>query len=180
MPNCCHDDKFPCRIATRLIRIYDGGLRETRDSYSLPLEFVTAPIYPLTLTSASFEGKATVTNVSVGNSRGNRRLVDVDYTFPVTVIYVDANGVTGRAYTSISGSISAFLRLPDQAYSVELGVRFISRTGRISGDTLQISGCMRMTVRVLTEFDAVINVSEINYPYLLTPENLSCSALFDD
>ena len=180
MPCCNNQNNFPTKIATRLTRIYDGAVNEMRNNYILPMSnFTTNVTYPLTLLSVTFDGLATINDYSFGNKYKCKTLINVDYEFPVTINYVDALGMQGRATSTINGTLSGYLRLPNDNFTIELSTWFISRSGRIEDGVAKISGCLRRTLKVLSEIDVAISVSEICYPKLLMPEDLPCSALFD-
>ncbi len=172
------------RIAVQLRRIYNGATITAKRDISVALSgFSLSPVYPLTFLSARGAGEATVTSQTVTRlTNSDRSRVSLSLSYPVTVFYTDANGVRGRASAVINDDIDLLLVLPDTPYSFEVDYSFGAYIGNIADDgTLTASACRKLTVKVLTRFDAVICVSDcVEYPQASLTEDAVCNGLSDN
>lgn len=175
-------DNCSGRIAVQLKRIFNGATLTAKRDFMLALSGFTPspPTYPLTFISARGAGEATVTSQTVTRiANSNRSRVRLTLSYPVTVFYTDASGVRGRANAVINDDIDLLLVLPDTPYTIEVDYSFGASIGSIADDgTVTMSACRKLTVKVLTRFDAIICVNGcVEYPQASLTEDAVCSGL---
>lgn len=170
------------RIAVQVLQIFDGARVEQHIDRTLALtNFVPATVVPpLTYTSASFSGIATITSQTITRLNDGRYRINLIYSFPVTVNYVNANGVRGTAQSTITDGVDIILHLPGRPYYIEVEADFRSRIGEIDGSIAEIRGCLLTIVKVLVRRDVIIEACDVTYPIATETQDVVCRELFDD
>ena len=169
------------RVAIRVTRIFDAARVERRINRSVQLsDFSPQPVNaPLTYVSSSLRGNATIMSQTVSPLAGSTKSrVSIDFSFPITVRYTDADGREGTAASVISDNVDLFLTLPVTDYIFDVDIVFASRIGNINGTEATLRGCLLIIVKVLTECDIAVPVCDFEYPDASLTEDLTCNALF--
>ncbi len=121
------------------------------------------PTYPLTFISA----KSTVSQGGVSNliveplsERPNSARVKADIIIPVSVAYVDANGVEGAATATVTVTKDVILNIPSASimpYSVEAVVSLVSTQGSYTGENqFTIDACVSIILKIVMEVELLI------------------------
>ncbi|MBQ9513718.1 MAG: hypothetical protein IJR66_01885 [Clostridia bacterium] len=121
------------------------------------------PTYPLTFISAkSTTSVGTINNLLVEplKERPNSARVKCDITVPLSVAYVDANGVEGVASSSITITKDVILNIPSASimpYSVESVVSVVSNIGTYTAqDQFTIDCCVSIILKIVMEVEILI------------------------
>ncbi|MBE7087284.1 MAG: hypothetical protein E7369_03185 [Clostridiales bacterium] len=121
------------------------------------------PTYPLTFVSA----KSTVSQGTVSNllieplaERRNSARVKADITIPVSVAYVDANGVEGVATSTLTISKDVILNVPSASimpYNVEAVVSLVSTQGSYTAENqFTIDACVSIILKIVMEVELLV------------------------
>lgn len=181
----------PCeKILIEVRKVFDACIsRDENINYVLTLtDFTPAdPVQPLTFRSATNNGNVTVTSTTVDSTdcRGNFGRVNVAFTLPITVSYVDADGTEGTATGTVSVTKCAVLQIPQSgATTIEYDVQatFLSSIGSFTdATTVSLTACIQTIIKVVADVDVL--VPSYGYP-CIPPCNdcgpASCSQLFRD
>ena len=105
------------KVCIQAEKIFDACIKQTQiENYTLELTgFIPEnPTYPLTFVSArSLSADATVTGLNIERQSDKHcARVQATLTVPVEVLYVDANGVEGKATSSVSVTEDVLLFVP--------------------------------------------------------------------
>ena len=119
------------KVCIQAEKIFDAGIKQTQiENYALTLTDLTPanPTYPLTFVSArSTSAEATVTNLTVERQADKRcARVQATVTVPMEVLYTDANGVEGRATSSVSINQDVLLSVPASLRAMPFTVRAVA------------------------------------------------------
>ena len=122
-----------------------------------------SPTYPLTFISAkSTTTEGTLSAVSVDRlaDRPNFARVQVTVDVPVEVLYVDANGVEGKAQSTVSFSQDVILFVPEPSvipYSVKAVVSLISTEGVYTGENqFTVSCCATIILKIIMPVELLV------------------------
>ncbi len=121
------------------------------------------PTYPLTFVSAkSTTQVGTISNLLIEplNERPNCARVKCDIIVPVSVAYVDANGVEGVATSTVTISKDVILNIPSASimpYSVEAVVSLVSTLGSYTAlNQFTIDACVSVILKIVMEVELLI------------------------
>ncbi len=121
------------------------------------------PTYPLTFISAkSTTQVGTISNLLIEplNERPNCARVKCDIIVPVSVAYVDANGVEGVATSTVTISKDVILNIPSASimpYSVEAVVSLVSTLGTYTAlNQFTIDACVSVILKIVMEVELLI------------------------
>lgn len=122
------------------------------------------PTYPLTFISAkSTSSTGIVTNLAVDRlqDRPGCARVQADVIIPMEVVYVDANGVEGKATSSITVPEDVILYVPAPSiipYTVEAIVSAVSPEGVFNpaDNTFRIDCCTTVILKVVMDVELLI------------------------
>ena len=121
------------------------------------------PTYPLTFVSAkSLSSQGTISNLLIEplSERPNSARVRADVTIPVSVAYVDANGVEGAAVSSVTVTKDVILNVPSASimpYSVEAVVSLVSTQGTYTGENqFTIDACVSIILKIVMDVELLI------------------------
>ena len=121
------------------------------------------PTYPLTFVSA----KSTVSQGVISNllieplaERKNCARVRADVTIPVSVAYIDANGVEGVATSSVTITKDVILNIPSASimpYTVEAVVSLVSTQGTTTAENqFTIDACVSIILKIVMEVELLV------------------------
>jgi hypothetical protein len=121
------------------------------------------PTYPLTFISAkSIGSQGVVSNLLVEplNERPNCARVKADIIIPVSVAYIDANGVEGSAISSITITKDVILNIPSASimpYDVEAVVSLVSTQGTYTAQNqFTIDACVSIIMKIVMEVELLV------------------------
>ncbi len=121
------------------------------------------PTYPLTFVSAkSTTQVGTISNLLIEplSERPNCARVKADIIVPVSVAYVDANGVEGVATSTITIPKDVILNIPSASimpYSVESLVSLVSNIGTYTAvNQFTIDACASVILKIVMEVELLI------------------------
>lgn len=121
------------------------------------------PTYPLTFISAkSLTSRGVISNLLVEplNERPNAARVKADITVPVSVAYVDANGVEGAAVSSVTITKDVILNVPSASimpYEVEAIVSLVSTQGTYTANNqFTIDACVSIILKIVMEVELLV------------------------
>lgn len=146
------------KVCIQAEKIFDAGIIQTRlESYNAAIEnpVPANPAYPLTFISArSLSSKGTVTNLNVERQTDSPcARVQATVTIPVEVVYVDANGVDGKATSTIVMNEDVLLFVPPASvmpYEVTAMVSSVSPEGvwNQEATAFSLSACVTVILKV--------------------------------
>ncbi len=157
-------------------KVFDACIQQTQlTGIVLTLENFTPanPTYPLTFVSAkSTTSKGVVSNLTVepiAGERPNTSRVKTDIIVPLSVAYIDANGVDGVATATVTVSKDVILCIPTPSimpYEIEAVVSLVSTLGTYTGEgQFTIDACASIIVKVVMEVELLIP----SYGYAVLP-----------
>ena len=154
------------KVCIQAEKIFDAGIMQTRlQNYSAAIENPTPanPTYPLTFISArSLDSQGVVTNLNVERQpEGPCARVQATVTIPIEVVYVDANGVEGKATSSLSMNEDVILFVPSASvmpYNVTASVSSVCPEGTWNQDTgtFLLSACVTMIMKVSMQVELLV------------------------
>ena len=154
------------KVCIQAEKIFDAGIMQTRlENYSAVIENPSPanPTYPLTFISArSLNSQGTITNLNVERQTdGPCARVQATVTIPIEVVYVDANGVEGKATSSISMNEDVLLFVPATSvmpYNVTASVSCVCPEGTWNQDTTAflLSACVTVIMKVSMQVELLV------------------------
>ena len=180
------------KVCIQAQKVFDACIRQMQvDSVNLPLTGFTPanPALPLTFVSArSTTTTGTVTDLQVVRLPDRQRFarVQATVTVPVEVLYVDANGVAGRATSTASFSQDIVMCLPEPSiipFDVVAVVSVVAPEGvydGTSGPSFTVSCCMTIITKIVMTVELLVP----SYGYACIPQCQEyaqdiCSGFFD-
>jgi len=147
-------------------KVFDACMQQTQlNGIVLNITNLTPanPTYPLTFISAkSLTSQGVISNLLIEPlpERSGASRVKADVTIPVSVAYVDANGVEGAATSSITVTKDVILNTPSASimpYTVEAIVSLVSTQGSYSGENqFTIDACVSIILKIVMEVELLI------------------------
>ena len=123
----------------------------------------TTPTYPLTFISAkSTSQKGVVSNLLIEplSERPNAARVKADIIIPVSVAYVDANGVEGVGTSTVTITKDVILNIPSASimpYEIESVVSLVSTLGSYTEtNQFTIDACVTIILKVTMDVELLI------------------------
>ncbi len=154
------------KVCIQAEKVFDAGITQTRlQNFPIVLTNPTPadPTYPLTFISArSIATEGTVTNLSVDQQPdGQCSRVQCTVTVPLEVVYLDANGVEGRASSEIVLNQDVIMYVPPASvmpFSVTSTVSCVSPEGTFNAanNTFNISACLTCILRVAMQVELLV------------------------
>ena len=154
------------KVCIQAEKIFDAGIIQTRlENYSVvPENPVPAnPTYPLTFISArSLSSEGTVTNLTVDRqAEGCNARVQATVTIPIEIVYVDANGVEGKATSRISLNEDVLMFVPPASvmpFTVTAIASCVSPEGTFdsTAGTFAISACVTCILKVAMQVELLV------------------------
>lgn len=180
------------RVCIQAQKVFDACIRQMQvDGINIPLSNLTPtnPALPLTFVSArSTTSQGTVTDLQVDRLPDRQRFarVQATVTVPVEVLYTDANGVPGRATSTMSFNQDIIMYIPEPSiipYEVTAIISVVAPDGvYVEGDTpsFTVSGCMTIIMKVVMPVELL--VPSYGYPVIPPCQEYAqdvCSGFFD-
>lgn len=155
------------KVCIQTKKVFDACIKQTQeDGVVLTLNNPTPanPTYPLTFISAkSTTTKATLSSVQVDrlSDRPNFARVQVTINAPIEVLYVDANGIEGRADSVATITEDVILFVPEPSiipYVVEPVISLVSPEGVFNpeNNTFTVSFCITAILKIVMEVELLI------------------------
>ena len=171
-------DRCPCQISgnplnglcekvcVEVNKVFDACMKQSQEDgivLDLTDNVPANPTYPLTFISAkstSTEGNLTAVQVDRLADRPNFARVQVTVEVPVEVLYTDANGVEGKAQSTVSFSQDVILFVPEPSvipYSVKAVVSLISTEGVYTGENqFTVSCCVTLILKIIMPVELLV------------------------
>ncbi|MDE7158142.1 MAG: hypothetical protein K2N74_01055, partial [Clostridiales bacterium] len=154
------------KVCIQAEKIFDAGIIQTRlENYTVALEnpVPANPTYPLTFISArSLSSEGTVSNLTVERQADSQcARVQATITIPIEVVYVDANGVEGKATSSIVMNEDVIMFVPTASvipFSVTSTASCVSPEGTFDSatGTFSISACVTCILKVSMQVELLV------------------------
>lgn len=159
------------RVCIETKKVFDGcsyRISDTNFFVTLTSFSTVAPSY--TFIEARSSGFTAVNNLVISPEVDGKNRATFIASVPITVYYIDANGVNGTANGVINIPRSVNLRLPSDAlspYEIEVATGLYANLGQFtSPSTVSISVCARQIVKVT----ATVQLLVPSYGYCEYPE----------
>lgn len=171
-------DRCPCQISgnplnglcekvcVEVNKVFDACMKQSQEDgivLDLTDNVPANPTYPLTFISAkstATEGNLTAVQVDRLADRPNFARVQVTVEVPVEVLYTDANGVEGKAQSTVSFSQDVILFVPEPSvipYSVKAVVSLISTEGVYTGENqFTVSCCVTLILKIIMPVELLV------------------------
>ena len=154
------------KVCVQVKKVFDACMQQTQlNGVVLDITNLTPanPTYPLTFVSAkSLTSQGVISNLLIEplpERQGSAR-VKADVTIPVSVAFVDANGVEGAATSSVTVTKDVILNIPSASimpYSIEAIVSLVSTQGTTTGDNqFTIDACVSIILKVVMDVELLI------------------------
>ena len=154
------------KVCVEIKKVFDACMQQSQlTGVVLNITNLTPsnPTYPLTFVSAkSTTQVGTISNLLIEplNERPNCARVKCDIIVPVSVAYVDANGVEGVATSTVTISKDVILNIPSASimpYSVEAVVSLVSTLGSYTAlNQFTIDACVSVILKIVMEVELLI------------------------
>ncbi len=155
------------KVCIQAKRVFDSCIRQEQLTdlvLTISSPIPANPTYPLTFISAkSTSSTGTVQNLSVDRlpDRPECARVQATIIIPVEVVYVDANGVEGKAQSSISVSEDVILYVPAPSiipYTVEAIVSAVSPEGTFNAtnNTFTVDSCTTVILKIVMDVELLV------------------------
>lgn len=154
------------KVCIQAEKIFDAGMIQTRlENYNAVIEnpVPANPTYPLTFISArSLSSEGTVTNLTVERQAdGPCARVQATVTIPIEIVYVDANGVDGKATSNIVMNEDVLLFVPPASvmpYTVTATVSSVSPEGTWNQEAtaFTLSACVTVILKVAMSVELLV------------------------
>lgn len=163
------------KACVQVKKVFDACMQQTQlNGITLDITNLTpaTPTYPLTFVSAkSTTSSGVISNLLIEplSERPHAARVKADVTIPVSVAYVDANGVEGAATATVTVTKDVILNVPSASimpYNVEAVVSLVSTQGSTTGDNqFTIDACVSIILKIVMEVELLIP----SYGYAVIP-----------
>ncbi len=154
------------KVCLQVKKVFDACMLQNQQSgIVLNLSNYTPnnPVFPLTFVSAkNTVSQGTIANLIVDNlpERQNGARVKADVIIPVSVAYVDANGVEGVATASITINQDVILNIPTPSimpYAIEAVVSLVSTEGTYTAEgQFTINACITVIMKVVMDVELLV------------------------
>ncbi|MGN0823063.1 MAG: hypothetical protein ACI4NG_04755 [Candidatus Gallimonas sp.] len=154
------------KVCIQAEKIFDAGIVQTRlENYPLALENPTPanPTYPLTFISArSITSEGTVTGLSIDRqTEGQCARIQATVGIPVEIVYLDANGVEGKATSTVSLHEDVLMFIPPASvipFTVTAVVSSVSPEGvwNASANVFNVSACVTVILKVAMQVELLL------------------------
>ncbi len=154
------------KACIRAEKIFDAGIIQTRlEGYSAAISnpLPADPTYPLTFVSArSTTAEGVVSDLVVERQPENQcARVQATVTLPIEIVYVDANGVEGKATSSVVLTEDVLMYVPPASvmpFTVTASVSCVSPEGTFDTATnsFSISACVTCILKVAMPVELLV------------------------
>ena len=154
------------KVCLQVKEVFDACMQQTQlNGVVLNITNLTpaSPTYPLTFVSAkSTTSQGVISNLLIEplpERQGSAR-VKADITIPVSVAFVDANGVEGATTSTVTVTKDVILNIPSASimpYNVEAIVSLVSTQGTTTGENqFTIDACASIIMKVVMEVELLV------------------------
>lgn len=154
------------KVCVQVKKVFDACMQQSQlNGVVLDITNITPAnlTYPLTFVSAkSLTSQGVISNLLIEplpERQGSAR-VKADVTIPVSVAFVDANGVEGAATSSVTITKDVILNIPSASimpYSIEAIVSLVSTQGSTTGENqFTIDACVSIIMKVVMEVELLV------------------------
>lgn len=154
------------KVCIQAEKIFDAGIVQTRiENYQVALvdPVPSNPTYPLTFISArSLSSEGVVSNLNVERQAdGCNARIQATITIPIEIVYVDANGVEGKAQSSVALNEDVLMFVPPASvipFTVTSIASCVSPEGTFNSDTgtFSISACITSILKVAMQVELLV------------------------
>lgn len=154
------------KVCIQAEKIFDAGITQTRlDDYSVAINdpVPANPTYPLSFISArSLTSTGTVTNLNIERQADNQcARIQATVSIPIEIVYVDANGVEGKANSTVSITQDVLMYVPPASvmpFTVTSIASCVSPEGTwdATNNTFTISACITVILKVAMQVELLI------------------------
>ena len=178
------------RVCIQTKKVFDACMRQTQeDGITLTLTGFTPanPAFPLTFISAkSTQTEGVITSLQIDPLPDRPRFARVQATVvvPMEVLYSDANGVPGKAQSSVTLQQDIVMYIPEPSiipFGIEAVVSVVAPEGVTVGDsTFTVSCCVTIIMKVVMNTELLVP----SYGYAAIPpcqeySQEVCAGFFD-
>ena len=153
------------KVCIQVKKVFDACIKQMQEE-NLTVQITDPvpanPAYPLTFISGkSITSAGIVSNLSIDmlNDKPRCARVQCDVTAPIEIIYVDANGVEGKAISSVTVSEDVIMYVPAPSiipYGVEAVVSVVSPEGTYSDGAFSINACVSVILKIVMDVELLI------------------------
>lgn len=153
------------RVCIQTERVFDSCMKQISET-GLPLTLTNqspeSPTTPLTFVSASVNGSAYLSNLSIDRfpDRPNFARVTADVNIPMLITYTDANGVEGTGTATITSSQDVILFVPQPSvvpFSIQVFGGAAIPDGTFTGtNTFIVDACITIILKVVVETNLLV------------------------
>ncbi len=154
------------KVCIEAKKVFDACMRQFQSTgvvLDLSNNLPSNPTYPLTFVSAKSTtsvGTVTALTVTPLQDKECQSRVQVTVSVPVSVAYVDANGVEGTATSSMNVVSDVILTIPKPSmipYNIEAVVSMVASEGIYSGENqFTVDPCVTLILKVVTQVELLI------------------------
>lgn len=154
------------KVCIQAEKIFDAGIVQTRlEGYGVTITnpVPANPTYPLSFISArSLSSEGTVSNLSVERQPDNQcARIQATVSIPIEIVYVDANGVEGKANGTVSITEDVLMYVPPASvmpFTVTAIASCVSPEGtwNTASGTFTISACLTVILKVAMQVELLI------------------------
>ncbi len=154
------------KVCIQAEKVFDACIKQTQlENYTLTLTDPTPadPTYPLTFVSArSLSEQATVTNLNIDRTAERQcARVQCNVSVPMEVLYVDANGVEGRATSTVTLTEDVLLLVPTPSimpFTVRAVVSAVAAEGTFNPttETFTVSMCTTAILKIAMQVELLV------------------------
>ncbi|MGN1235015.1 MAG: hypothetical protein ACI4U2_03435 [Christensenellaceae bacterium] len=155
------------KVCIQVDKVFDACIRQIQlENYTITLkgEVPADPACPLTFVSArSVSSEGAVSNLLVDRvpDQCGASRVQATVTIPLEVVYIDANGVEGKACASIAVAQDVLLFVPSPSimpYEVRAVVSSVSPEGvyNPATDTFTIKACITVLLKITMKVELLV------------------------
>ena len=163
------------KVCIQAEKIFDACIKQTQiENYALTLTNLSPenPTYPLTFVSArSTSAEATVSNLNIDRQTDKHcARVQATLTFPLEVLYTDANGVEGSATATVTINQDVLMYIPCPSivpFSVKAVVSAVAPEGTYDANTegFIVSICATVILKISMPVELLVP----SYGYCVIP-----------
>ena len=154
------------KVCVQVKKVFDACMQQSQlNGVVLDITNITPAnlTYPLTFVSAkSLTSQGVISNLLIEPlpERQGCARVKADVTIPVSVAFVDANGVEGAATSSVTITKDVILNIPSASimpYSIEAIVSLVSTQGTTTGENqFTIDACVSIILKVVMDVELLV------------------------
>ncbi len=153
------------KVCIQVNKVFDACIKQvTEEEVTLVLRnpMPPNPVSPLTFISArnvTSRGEIVGLTVSRLDDRPKYARVQCDIVIPLEVIYVDANGIEGKAYAEMTVEEDVILHVPEESiipFMVEAVCGVVCPEGGYTGGSFEVTACVTLILKVVVEVELLV------------------------